>query len=182
MASARHCIDSAAQSFLFEPGYNEGEVFPASYVTEIVSLASDSSIGNCDLKNDSALYVLAEPLGTQHGYFLIGNYTADQSAVENQPVLFNAGYPGDLSGGQQLYFSQDRTSLLYLSGSCANGGPIVANCDIAGGMSGGPLWRRVGDIRSTYGSVFGVALDGTGTEVSLHSWGDRLIYPRSKES
>ncbi|EOO02140.1 putative v8-like glu-specific endopeptidase protein [Phaeoacremonium minimum UCRPA7] len=175
MASARHCIDSDAQYFLFEPGYNNGDVFPSAYVTEIVSLAADSSIGTCDLKNDWALYVLGDALGTQRGYMPVGNYTADRSVVENQNVLYNAGYPGDLSSGQQLYMSDSRDSYLYLSGSCANGGPIVGNCDVAGGMSGGPLWRRSGDDRWTYGGLYGTAVDATGTQVSIHSWGDSFI-------
>jgi V8-like Glu-specific endopeptidase len=174
MASARHCIDAAAQSFLFEPGYNNGDVFPSAYVTEIVSLVADSSLGQCDYKNDWALYVLAQPLGTQRGYLSMGDWTADESTVENHPVLFNAGYPGDLSGGQQQYMTDSRTGYLPLSAYCANGGPIIADADVAGGMSGGPLWRRNGDSRFTYGTLLGEGVI-SGTGVSIHAWGDAFI-------
>lgn len=175
MASARHCIVEEAQYFQFQPGYNNGEVFPSAFVTEIVSLAADDSTGLCDLKNDWALYVLSDTLGNQRGYLPIGDYTADRPVVENQPVLFNAGYPGDLSGGQQLYMTDSRTSSLRLSGECANGGPILADADTAGGMSGGPLWRRSGEDRWTYGNLFGVVIYSNGTEYSVHSWGDSFI-------
>lgn len=177
MLSARHCIPGPdAEYALFEPGYNNGDVFPSAYVTEIVSLAVDNTIDNtCESKNDWALYVLSQPLGTQRGYMPLASYTADRAIVENQPVMFTAGYPGDLSGGQQLYMTDSRTTY-FGAAACANGGPIYANAYAAGGMSGGPMWRRAGDTRYLYGNIVGVWVDGNGAELStIHAWGDALI-------
>ncbi|KAH8655813.1 trypsin-like cysteine/serine peptidase domain-containing protein [Xylariales sp. PMI_506] len=176
MASARHCIDSAAQWFLFSPGYDGGDVFETSYVSAIVYLAADTSAGNCDLMNDWALYVLDEPLGSDRGYFQTGDYVADESVVENQAVLFSAGYPGNLNGGNSLYFTDDDTTSLELASSCSNGGPIIGDCYVSSGMSGGPLWLKDGDDRSSYGTLYGGFYDTDGNLLSsIHAHGDSYV-------
>lgn len=156
MAAARHCIASGVDSFTFQPGYSNGNVFASTYATSIYWIANDDSIGNCDIKNDWALFVLNDPLGTQHGYFGVRNYADDRSIVENKAVLFNEGYPGDYTvGGQLPYMSDSRTSALSWESSCANGGPVLSDCDVAGGMSGGPYWLRQSESRWAYGPAVG---------------------------
>lgn len=176
MASARHCMISGAQSFLFQPGYSNGDVYSSSYVTEVYSLSVDSSIGSCDAKNDWALFVLSEPLGTQHGYLGVSNYLTDRSVVENKPVLYNAGYASDLGNSLYDYMSDSRTTLLSEESSCANSGPITGDCDVASGMSGGPLWLRADDNRWTYGTLLGHVQDSAGNELhSIHAHGESFI-------
>lgn len=172
MAAARHCIIETANWFQFQPGYDNGDVFPSAYVTLIVSLSTATS---CALKDDWALYVLDQPLGTQRGYLGTREYVDDTAIVQNKPVLYNAGYPGDKSGGGQLYMSDSRTTYLSQESSC-DSGPVLGDCDVSGGMSGGPLWRRDSDSRWTYGTLYGAWLDGNGNELSsIHAHGAAFV-------
>ncbi|KAH8668687.1 hypothetical protein BX600DRAFT_435210 [Xylariales sp. PMI_506] len=173
MLSARHCVVSGATSFLFQPGYGEDDDFSSSYVSSVITLVADDSIGQCDLKNDWALFVLAEPLGTEIGYIPMASYTTDEATVANQPVLYDAG-EYTTSSDRQLYMSDSRTTSLALSSYCTNGGPILGDCLVYEGMSGGPLWHRVGDDRYVYGGLFGTATYND-NYVSIHSWGDSLV-------
>jgi V8-like Glu-specific endopeptidase len=176
MAAARHCIISNASGFKFSPGYQSGDRFPTAFATQVVSLTKNDSLGVCDLMNDWALFVLDQPLGVQRGYLWIGDYAADESFVAGQPILYNAGYPGDRDNAEKLYMSDSRTSNRPYKSQCANGGPIIADCDVAAGMSGGPLWRRKDNDRWTYGNLFGAFFDNNGNELSsIHSHGPSFI-------
>ncbi|KAH8887273.1 trypsin-like serine protease [Thozetella sp. PMI_491] len=158
MASARHCIHDGA-SYQFSPGYKKGNVYPTAVATRIVSLAHDNTPGVCDNKNDWALYVLDKPIGLDRGYLGVGNYEADEAAVSGQPIFYSAGYPGDRDNAELLYMSDSRTTSLGERNRCSNVGCILGDADTAGGMSGGPLWRKLNDQRFLYGTLFGGTAD-----------------------
>ncbi|KAI0180569.1 trypsin-like cysteine/serine peptidase domain-containing protein [Hypoxylon sp. FL1284] len=143
VATAKHCapLDNPGVSLRFMPGFYNGEQFAGAYVTTIVHLPGYSvhnpDADACDIKEDWAIFILDARLGDQRGY--LGAKVIEQSLVQN-PVLLHLGYPGDLANGQRPY-RQDRITVRNRFACDATGG-LSTDADVAGGMSGGPIWQN----------------------------------------
>lgn len=89
--------------------------------------------------------------GTRLGYFGI----ADTTTTTIQGIKVNlSGYPGDKPPGTQWFHARtiDR----------ANPDTFEYNIDTAGGQSGSPVWRKMGDKRIAYGIHTMGSLKGNG--------------------
>ncbi|KAI1777999.1 trypsin-like serine protease [Hypoxylon cercidicola] len=143
VATAKHCapLNNPGVSLRFMPGFYDGEPFPGAYVTTIIHLpgysVNDPDANACDIKEDWAIFILDSRLGDQRGS--LGAKVIEQSLIQN-PVLLHLGYPGDLANGQRPY-RQDKITIRNRFDCDATGG-LSTDADVAGGMSGGPIWQN----------------------------------------
>ncbi|XXH04550.1 hypothetical protein Hte_010967 [Hypoxylon texense] len=143
VATAKHCapLNNPGVSVRFMPAFYDGESFPGAYVTTIIHLpgysVNDPDANACDIKEDWAVFILDARLGDERGY--LGGKAIESSLINN-PVLLHLGYPGDLANGQRPY-RQDRITIRNRF-DCDSAGGLSTDADVAGGMSGGPIWEN----------------------------------------
>ena len=175
VATAKHCAPSGEEnvgvSVRFMPAFDQGERLGGAGVTDVISLAG-YSVGNdpvtsCDWKEDWAIFILNSDLGNQHGY-LGALLVSDEDT--GKPDFSNYGYPGDLGNGARPYRSTGNT-IHPGPYTCDAYGPYESDADIAGGQSGGPIWK---DDESGTPFLYAV-VSGTSSTHSIFSGGDNLL-------
>ncbi|KAI0387828.1 trypsin-like serine protease [Hypomontagnella monticulosa] len=152
VATAKHCapLNDPGVSLRFMPAFYDGESFPGAYVTTIIHLPQ-YSVGNpnanaCDIKEDWAIFILDARLGDERGY--LGGKLIEPSLIGN-PSLYHLGYPGDLANGRRPY-RQDGITIRNRF-DCDTTGGLSTDADVAGGMSGGPIWQNDNGNRFSLG-------------------------------
>ncbi|KAI1805106.1 trypsin-like cysteine/serine peptidase domain-containing protein [Daldinia bambusicola] len=152
VATAKHCapLDNPGVSVRFMPAYYDGESFPGAYVTTIIHLPGYSvhnpHANACDIKEDWAIFILDSRLGDQRGG--LGAKVIESSLINN-PSLLHLGYPGDLANGKRPY-RQERITIRNRFDCDATGG-LSTDADVAGGMSGGPIWQNLNGVHLQLG-------------------------------
>ncbi|KAK8131742.1 hypothetical protein PG984_008180 [Apiospora sp. TS-2023a] len=177
VAAARHCY-VANQPYVFQPDYNNGDVFPSSSVSTILLSNRDSDgDGGTD---DWAVFVLNDRLGDAHGY--LGARVAT-TADAGQAKFTNFGYPGDLSGGNRPYRQTGVTATSV--GGCDRAGPGPAHTDLdcSGGQSGSSLFVTDADGAYSYGVLSTAYVSGDVVVDSVFAggvtWVNAIGYARS---
>ncbi len=89
-------------------------------------------------QHDWAVITLDRNVGMYTGW--MGRTTAGSSSSIYSGTMNVAGYPGDLFGGNRMYWDAD-------AGDGATSNNHYYWADTAGGMSGGPVWRYVSGSR-----------------------------------
>jgi V8-like Glu-specific endopeptidase len=120
-----------ASSLEIVPG-KDGSDWPYhhAYATYMRSYTGWTSSESND--HDWAMLTLDRNVGSYTGW--MGRMTAGSSSSIYTDGANIAGYPGDLDGGENMYFDYD-------SGDGADSYNHYYWMDTAGGMSGGPVWR-----------------------------------------
>ena len=172
VATAKHCAPGAGTpvSIRFSPNFYDGERAGGAYVTTIISLSGydvNDNPDSCDWKEDWAIFILDSDLGNQHG-FLGALLVGDEDT--GKPDFSNYGYPGDLGNGARPYRSTGNT-IHPGPYTCDAYGPYESDADIAGGQSGGPIWK---DDESGTPFLYAV-VSGTSSTHSIFSGGDNLL-------
>ncbi|KAK7975329.1 hypothetical protein PG989_013792 [Apiospora arundinis] len=181
VAAARHCY-VANQPYVFQPDYNNGDVFPSSSVSTILlgSQDGDGGGGDCFSQDDWAVFVLNDRLSDAHGY--LGARVA-QTADAGSPKFTNFGYPGDLSGGNRPY-RQTGVTATSVGGCGKNGpGPTHTDLDCSGGQSGSSLFVTESDGAWSYGVLSTAYVSGDVVVDSVFAggvtWVNGIGYARS---
>ncbi|KAH7024985.1 uncharacterized protein B0I36DRAFT_353166 [Microdochium trichocladiopsis] len=104
--------------------------------------------GDCELKSDWAIVVLADRAGDRTGYL---GARAPGDDMKDWPFIHSCGYPGSKENGGSLYCHDTITMDRY--GGCGPDGPLWTNAKVAGGQSGSSIWAPWG---YTPYHVFGV--------------------------
>lgn len=181
VAAARHCY-VANQPYVFQPDYNDGDVFPSSSVSAILlsNRDGDGDGGDCFSEDDWAVFVLADRLGDARGY--LGARVA--AAADAGPAKFtNFGYPGDLSGGSRPYRQTGVTATRV--GGCDRAGPGPAHTDLdcSGGQSGSALFVSEDGGAYSYGVLSTAYVSGDVVVDSVFAggvtWVNAIGYARS---
>ncbi|RYO95282.1 hypothetical protein DL766_002267 [Monosporascus sp. MC13-8B] len=178
VATAKHCapLNNQGVSLRFMPGYYDGESFPGAYVTTIIHLpgysVNDPRPDSCDIKEDWAIFILDQRLGEQRGY--LGAKLVDGSVI-NQPRSLHLGYPGDLANGRRPY-RQDRITVRNRF-DCGSTGGLVTDADVAGGMSGGPIWVNENGNRYQLGVLSATSVVET-VFAGGNNWLNAVIHAR----
>ncbi|KAI0118952.1 trypsin-like cysteine/serine peptidase domain-containing protein [Daldinia grandis] len=152
VATAKHCapLNNPGVSVRFMPAYYDGESFPGAYVTTIIHLpgysVNDPDANACDIKEDWAIFILDARLGDQRGG--LGAKVIEPSLINNAQLL-HLGYPGDLANGERPY-RQEKITVRNRFDCDATGG-LSTDADVAGGMSGGPIWQNDNGVRYQLG-------------------------------
>jgi hypothetical protein len=126
----------------FEPGYFDGDVFPAAHATEIFSYERivSTTIDDYEVASDYAVCVLDSDVGTQLGW--LGTKTYDPS-WDNNLLWSHVGYPEDLGGGNRPFFEGPVTvKNSWRPGFLEKGygRNILIHASTSSGNSGGPFF------------------------------------------
>jgi V8-like Glu-specific endopeptidase len=112
------------------PGYDNGYM-PYNHAWGTYLRTYTGWTNNADHRHDWAVVTLDRRVGNFTGW--MGRMTAPSSDPVYTTTLNAAGYPGDLMGGEGLYWDSD-------SGHYADDYNHWYYMDTAGGQSGGPVW------------------------------------------
>jgi V8-like Glu-specific endopeptidase len=147
---------------LFQPDYNNGDVFPSSYSTGVYSYEHvvGSPSGESALAEDYVVCILEDRLGDQLGWLGTTTYSGDWN---NGSYFNHVGYPTDVGGGTQpaweLWFSIANSwhPGFFESG---HGFDIETFASLTPGDSGGPVfgWWNEGPYGSEPAGPYIVAV------------------------
>lgn len=152
IATVRHCAPSGADSksisVRFLPAFDNTARLGGSSVTHVITPnfpLSGNGNNACEWRFDWAVMVLDAPLGNSRGWFGV-RAPIPQTSLDN-PRLTTQGWPGDLTDGQRPFWQTSRTVSGKDSSWCDGYGPLITDCDAAGGQSGSAVWERDGEGR-----------------------------------
>jgi V8-like Glu-specific endopeptidase len=126
----------------FEPGYFEGDVFPAVHAVEIYSYEciTDTNVDDHDVASDYVVCVLDSDIGNKLGWFGSKTYDPDW---DDYTYWSHVGYPEDLAAGAKPFFEGEVTvKNSWRPGFLENGygRNILIDATTSSGNSGGPFF------------------------------------------
>lgn len=153
--TAAHCIVSSRTNGIrgkirFAPAKNNDQRPYGTFSTRfsrVQSCFQDNDVRGCDI---GVITLTSSLAGNRVGWFEIGSDCTGQPA--NVTI---AGYPGDKDVRTMWFENCGETEI-----ECKKGPQLLQHtCDVAGGMSGAPIWDTQGKIRgvhSGWSSVDGI--------------------------
>ncbi|KAK4182323.1 trypsin-like cysteine/serine peptidase domain-containing protein [Podospora australis] len=170
VATSRQCAPQFGEtnnSYKFMPNFYFGERFPSA---GMINWYMDmQSFGDCNVRDDWAIFILNRRLGQELGYFGAKNF--DPATQLNKGQMFNYGWPADKSFGWMQPTRQDQISVQSIGTGCEGGGSLRTNTDAVWGQKGGPLWAVENGDRWCYG----VLQDEDRTDYTPFAGGSKFV-------